>query len=405
MRILILSLDRTILDQTSEAFRRMQEYAGLVESLHVFVFTNTPSDSPPFQGGERGGLDLRADQKLLLYSFEASVLGWIRALLAGRKLVKEKQIDVVSVQEPFEIGLLGFLISKFSQSHGTNHGTVKGAGLNVQLHGDFYGNPYWRGERLFNRLRWHFGLFVLHRANSIRVVSERIKQSLISNLRFQILDLKIIKVPIYTDIEYFRNAQPIFSLKQKYPQFNFIILTVANLVPVKNLEFLIRAMKKLHEILPQAGLIIVGDGPLKKKLNAKRYTLNASDYIIFEGAQKDLVPYYKGADCFVLVSKYEGWGRAVVEVAASGLPIVMTDVGLAGEIIKNEETGLIFCSTFRFDQKAEEEFVRALSQIYFNQNLRAKLTSGAEAALQNLPTKQATLEAIKQSWEMAQQHQ
>lgn len=397
MRVLILSLDGTILDQSSDAFRRMQEYTELVEELYIFVFSRSRFTQIMAQNG--------AD-KLHLYSFDVNIFGWFKALLAGRKLVKEKQIDVVSAQEPFEIGLLGFLISKFSWSHGTNHGTmrfhgpnhgtVKRPGLNVQLHGDFYGNPYWRSERLLNRARWHLGLYILKKADSIRVVSERIRNAL--NSKFLILNSKIIKAPIYTDIEFFRNAQPSFSLKEKYPQFNFIILTVANLVPVKNLEFLIRTMKKLHEILPNAGLIIIGNGPLRKKLELRIKNYGLQNQIILVGQQKDLVSYYKGADCFVLVSKYEGWGRAVVEAAASGLPIVMTDVGLAGEVIKNEESGIVLSG---FD---EEESVRALSQIYFNQNLRVKLITGAQTALQKLPVKQATLEAIKQSWEMAQQH-
>ncbi len=399
MRVLIISLDQSILDPASEARSRMLEYAALADGLYVFVFAKRGST----RGSSRA--DLHADQNLFIYRFSASTVGWIKALFFGRRLVREKQIDVVSSQDPFETGLLGYLIVKLMHFHTIKYESASTVGLNVQLHGDFYGNPYWRIEQLLNRLRWHLGLFVMRRAGSIRVVSERIKQSLEARIKNQ--ELRIIKAPIYTDIEFFRTAKPIFNLKEKYPQFNFIIITVANLVPVKNLEFLINAMKKLHEILTNAGLVIVGDGPLHKKLKAKSYKLQANNYIIFEGTQKGLVSYYKGADCLALVSKYEGWGRVVVEAVASGLPIVMSDVGLAGELIRDEESGLVVLKRnfdqwkFRFDQNAEDDLVRALSQVYFNENLRKKLIAGATNALQQLPLKQETLELIKKSWELA----
>lgn len=387
MRVLLISLDGAVTDTTSDSFKRIKEYATLVDELHVFVFYKNRESTRMIDNESR----INANN-LYIYKFSASIFGLLKALFFGRRLVREKHIDVVGSQDPFETGLLGFLITKFAQSHSPDRGTVK-AGLNVQLHGDFYGNPYWLAERLLNHLRWHLGIFVLRKAQSIRVVSERIKTSL--NSLFLIPNSKIINVPIWTDVDYFKNAKPNFDLKTRYSQFNFIILAVANLVSVKNLEFLIKAMKKLHEILPRAGLIIVGDGKLRKSLQLTAYGLQLRDFVIFEGSQTDLVSYYKGSDCFALVSKYEGWGRAVVEAAASGLPVVMTDVGLAGEIIKNEESGVILKD---FNQ---DDLVRALSQIYFNQNLREKLIAGAQTTIQKLPTKQATLEAIKQSWEMA----
>src|SRR3989338_4352386 len=113
MKVLILSLDPQILDKNSESYKRMEEYSSLVRELHIFVFDRRGSTG----GLVLGNADPQADHKLYLYSFGANFFGWIKALFFGRKLVKEKQVDVISAQEPFELGFLGFFIIKFSRFH------------------------------------------------------------------------------------------------------------------------------------------------------------------------------------------------------------------------------------------------------------------------------------------------
>ena len=54
-----------------------------------------------------------------------------------------------------------------------------------------------------------------------------------------------------------------------------------------------------------------------------------------------LFSYYKTADLFLLTSNYEGYGRSVIEAMTAGLPVVMTDVGLAREIVINGENGVV----------------------------------------------------------------
>jgi len=97
----------------------------------------------------------------------------------------------------------------------------------------------------------------------------------------------------------------------------------------------------------------------------------------------------------LLTSNYEGWGIVVVEAAAYGLPIIMTDVGCAGELIKNGESGIIIPVV---DQKElEKEMIRLVDDT----ELREKLGRGAKQAIKKLPTKEETLKLYKKSWEKA----
>ena len=72
---------------------------------------------------------------------------------------------------------------------------------------------------------------------------------------------------------------------------------------------------------------------------------------------------------FLLTSNYEGWGLAIIEAASFGLPIIMTDVGCAGEIIKNEESGIIIPVG---DKKA---LAAAMTKLIQNKNFGKKWAS------------------------------
>jgi len=89
---------------------------------------------------------------------------------------------------------------------------------------------------------------------------------------------------------------------------------------------------------------------------------------------------------------------AIVEAANHGLPIIMTDVGCAGELIENEKSGLIIPVDNQI--KLEEAMVRIIK----DDSLRKKLAEGALSAVKKLPSKEETLALYKQSWEKARQN-
>ena len=103
----------------------------------------------------------------------------------------------------------------------------------------------------------------------------------------------------------------------------------------------IRAMKKVVEKYPRTLLLIVGEGPKlgSLKFQVKKYKLRNN--VVFESWTNDIISYYKTSDIFILTSNYEGGARAPVEAISSGLPVVMTDVPPARELIINDFNGSI----------------------------------------------------------------
>ena len=112
-------------------------------------------------------------------------------------------------------------------------------------------------------------------------------------------------------------------------------------------------------------------GQKEKKLENEAMTLGIKDSIKFLAGKIIQTSFILKPMHFLLTSNYEGWGMAVVEAASLGLPIIMTDVGCAGELIKNKESGIVI--PVNNQSKLEEAMIRIIN----DENLRKELIEGA----------------------------
>ena len=104
-----------------------------------------------------------------------------------------------------------------------------------------------------------------------------------------------------------------------------IILGVGRLIYYKGFDVAVRAMRRVR-----GTLLLVGDGPLRKALEALAVEVGVSDRVRFVGEvhNRALVPYYLASDVFVLpsVARSEAFGIVQLEAMASGLPVVNTEL-------------------------------------------------------------------------------
>jgi len=312
MKVLMLSTDRKILDEGSAVRARMLEYAESFGELHILLISKRELRIKNHE--------LRINQKLFIHT-----ISFWRALISNCARLNLAQLnpDVVTAEDPFEIGLIGWIIAK-----------RLGVRLQLQIHTDFL-SPYFSKFSLLNTVRVQIAKFLLPKADSIRVVSERIKQSLIRELRIKNYELRIRVLPIFVDVEKIKSAPIKVDLHRKYPQFDKIILMISRLTREKNIEMAIEAMPHVLRHYPKAGLVIVGEGPRRAKLVYRSSELGVTENIIFEEWTDDTASYYKTADLFLNTSWYEGYGMTLIEAAACGTPIVSTEVGIAREVGAN----------------------------------------------------------------------
>lgn len=122
-----------------------------------------------------------------------------------------------------------------------------------------------------------------------------------------------------------------------------VLLNVARLSREKGHLDLIDAIARLkiqkNEL--KFHLVIVGDGPERKRLKDKIRASGVADRVTFAGYQADVTPYYAMADLMVLPSHTEGSPNTLLEALAAGLPIVATAVGGVPEIVTTEKEALL----------------------------------------------------------------
>lgn len=103
-----------------------------------------------------------------------------------------------------------------------------------------------------------------------------------------------------------------------------VILSVGRLVKQKDLLTLITAFKQVSRELPNAKLLLIGEGPMREEIIHKVNEFELQNKVELLGFIQNPYKYMKNADLFVLSSQWEGFGNVIVEALATGTPIVST---------------------------------------------------------------------------------
>lgn len=120
-----------------------------------------------------------------------------------------------------------------------------------------------------------------------------------------------------------------------------LIGTVSRLVPIKGLEYLMHAVPRVLEHIPQARVAVVGDGPSRSSLERLAQRLGVHEQVRFMGWRRDLESVYADLDVVVLPSLNEGTPVSVIEALAAGRAVVATRVGGVPDVITDGVTGLL----------------------------------------------------------------
>lgn len=369
MNILAISSDKKILQEESSVFSRMLKYSELVNNFFIFVFVNKQED---FTYKKINNLHICP------VNYSSKLFSFFSLYSIFKKIIKENDLSnknsFITAQDPFEIGLFSWVLSKLFNLK-----------LEIQIHTDFL-NKYYRKQSWRAVFQIFLAKIILKRSDQIRVVSLKIKDNIINILK--IAEHKVVNLPILFVSQKEQENLSKNYLKEKYPQFNFIILMASRLVKEKNINLAINVFNELNKEFDSLGLVIVGSG--QEGMMLKELAKNNKN-IIFEPWVNNLSDYYISSDIFLLTSNYEGWGMTVVEANSYGLPVVMTDVGCAGEFIKNNYNGLI-CPV-----GDNQKILESLKFLINNKEEKEKMNSNARQAYQNL-LRINYLEELKNIW-------
>ena len=311
-KALFVSNDPNVFNPGSDVRARMHLYAAAIGSLHIV--------SPANKGAAE-----EQEGNLFLHPVRAGKLFRVRALASrAHALILSEGIEVVSAQDPFEHGLAALRAVR-----GTS------AKLHVQVHTDFL-SPWFTktdGRHLFslhasslNRYRQKLADRVVPAAQGIRVVSERVKGSLVARYGNRISEPSVIPVMVDAIV-------PAPVPLPAHP-FTFALIAVGRLEKEKRMGDILIALKLILPMYPMVGLFIVGDGRERERLERMTHSLGLENKVIFLGNRSDARGLMASAQAFIQASAYEGYGRTLIEAALARIPIITTDVGIVGEVFK-----------------------------------------------------------------------
>jgi glycosyltransferase involved in cell wall biosynthesis len=151
----------------------------------------------------------------------------------------------------------------------------------------------------------------------------------------------------------------------------YLILSASRLVPDKGLFILIEAFRKLVREIPQARLLIAGEGELEHELKTTAKHLIERGEVTFLGFRKDIPELLLGSDVFAIPSLSEGLGSTIVEAFMAKTAVVGSEVEGIPELIKHEFTGLLV------PPSDAERLYLALKKLFEDKSLRENLAASA----------------------------
>lgn len=215
-------------------------------------------------------------------------------------------------------------------------------------------------------------------ASAITVISDRVRASFPAALRNR---MTVIPNPV--------SASPA-RLADVTGDLGKTILTVGRMMEQKDQATLISAFGLLAESHPDWTLRIVGDGPLRSKLEQQARDLGLEGRIAFPGTTRDIESEYLRAQIFAIPSRYESFGLVTAEALAHGLPVVgFADCPGTNELIVDGMNGLLVSGEDRAAALAG-----GLARAMESEELRSRLAQAAPESVASF-----SLEQVVDRWE------
>lgn len=325
MHVLMISLDSGLLgdDPHGNTVPRHQAYAERIGRLSIVVYN---------PAHPRRSVRRHSDQ-LVVYPTNAPLphaYPWL-AVRSAARIHRANPATLVTTQDPFATGLVGALLKwRF------------GLPLDVQNHSTFMNNPHWVAERpLRNRALLALGRVVLRAADTHRVLTHAEKRAY---LALGVPADRIAVQPTPTDVARFAADVPPATLAARRADLGIaaaapVILWVGFPAAFKHVRLLLAAYRLVRVRLPAARLVLAGDFSGRPDLAHEART----EGVILPGKlpHEALPPYYQMAQVYAHSSRYEGFGKVLVEALAAGTPVVSTRGDGPNDIIQHGTTGLL----------------------------------------------------------------
>lgn len=165
-----------------------------------------------------------------------------------------------------------------------------------------------------------FNYIVFWKADTVVCVAKKMMTDMLA--QYHISESKVVVLYNPYDLD---NITELANAPIDYAIRHPAIATMGRLEEVKGYRHLLKTFSLVHNQLPEATLLFIGEGNKRGALEKLVLDLNLESHVVFLGFQKNPFRYIAEADVFVLSSINEGFPNALVEAMACSIPVVATD--------------------------------------------------------------------------------
>lgn len=351
-RVLFITSNPEAMKEGAALFNHLSEIAVAFAEVHVAVLQFAKKKPVPTK---------RIGQKMWLYSVIFSSRWWFNQTLES---FAETQLqfsdgfrpDVIVALDPYDAGQAALWLSKrYQRPH------------QVHVLEDFTTESFAAAHKT-NKQKVKLARATLKRAKSVRTNSSVLKKKLTTQFP-KIEDMGML--PRHFDTDSLVKAKRSNVLKEKYPQYVFIMLAAGILDHDSTIFRVIDAARSLLSS-PRIGLVVVGDGPMRNELIERATILGIKEQVVFEKNTSVLPEYLLSADMYICADTSTIGDEFVIQAAAAGLPIVMSRTPLREDLFVDGESALL-CepeNTLQFNQKMNSILNTNAYRLQFGTNAR-----------------------------------
>jgi L-malate glycosyltransferase len=201
-------------------------------------------------------------------------------------------------------------------------------------HGRLYPDPPSNKKRIFNRCMFPI-------TDCITAVSPAVAQALHQVEGFPPDQIRVVFNGVdgrrFVNLPKKQDLRVRFSLRQDFVYF----VLCSRFDPIKWIDGLLQALRRVIDAQPHTGLLLVGDGQECSKIKQRIIELGLQAHVVMPGYRKDIPEWLAASDIFVLSSLSEGTSVSLIESMAVGIPAVVTRVGGNEYVVENGITGLL----------------------------------------------------------------
>lgn len=166
---------------------------------------------------------------------------------------------------------------------------------------------------------------IYNSADYVVAVSKLIAKDLIDNFGIHKGKVEVIYNPYDINQIEIESSHKIPAEYTRFYEDHNVVVSVGRLVHQKGYWNLIKALKVVKRRVPNAGVVILGKGPLENDLRQLAIDCGVIKDVLFAGYQSNPFPFIKNASVYALPSLYEGFPNAMVEAMCCGVPVVSND--------------------------------------------------------------------------------